>query len=344
MTDQSQADRPPHVSRARLLTGSLWIVCIGASVKPNRGKGHTRKPAAKPLATGLAFVTCTGSNTIAVVDLASLRIVREIALDGVPSRIVYDRKRSRVYVALFAANVVAAYDVTTGRIVGAFKSGDGPGAMALSDDASRLYVANTIAGTVSAIDIDGGRTVGSAIVGAHPDDVGYDARAKRLVLVNGGSGTLSLVATHDDRLVATSLRVDPSAGALAISADGTTAFVANGNAGTVSVVDLGARRLVATIEGFRQPRALAIAGERLVVAETTSASIAVVDIRTAAIVERIPVGREPLGVRASANGDRFFCVSYESGSFAIVDATHAHATRFADRLAKPRDIAIVLAT
>ncbi len=332
------------LSRARLLTGALSISCLGASPKPIRHRPYVRAVSPKPLATGLAFVTCTGSNTIAVIDLASTRVVRQIALDGVPSRIVYDGNRRRVYVALFAANVVAAHDVATGRIVGAFKTGEGPGAMALSDDASRLYVANTIAGTVSAIDLDGGRTVGTAIVGAHPDDIVFDSRTKRLVLVNGGSGTLSLVATNDDRLVATTLRVDPSATALAASADGSTAYVANGNAGTISVVDLGVRRVVATVDGLRQPRSLTIAGERLIVAEAKSASLAVIDIRTAAILERIPVGREPLAVRANVSSDRLFCVSYESGSFAIVDATHARATRFTDRLAKPRDVAIAIAT
>ena len=80
--------------------------------------------------------------------------------------------------------------------------------------------------------------------------------------------------------------------------DGARVFVSNGRAGTVSVIDTGTNKVVATVEVGKRPWNMAITpdGAKLYVANGRSNSVSVIDAKSFARLRDIPVGDTPWGV------------------------------------------------
>ncbi|MBD5634206.1 MAG: hypothetical protein IAI49_06980, partial [Candidatus Eremiobacteraeota bacterium] len=231
-----------------------------ATLKPARG--HRARPhPLRPVTTGTAYVVCSESNAVAVVDLATSRIVQYLTVGLSPSHIVLDSRRRRAYVSNFAANTISVIDLTRLEVTGEFDARTGPGALALDDGGNLLYFASVAEGTVSALDTASGGVAGSAIVGKRPIEMALDFRTGALYVVDEGVGTLSYVETRGRKLIATPLRADPSASNIALSRDGVTGYVGNAAAGTLSLLDLGARRISSTIDGLRSPQSIAVTND-----------------------------------------------------------------------------------
>jgi len=82
---------------------------------------------------------------------------------------------------------------------------------------------------------------------------------------------------------------------VAFSPDGRLAYVTEGAAGSVSVVDVAARRVIDTIVVGRRPWGIALTpdGSRLYTADGRSNTVSVIDTKTRKVVAAIPVGERP---------------------------------------------------
>jgi YVTN family beta-propeller protein len=85
---------------------------------------------------------------------------------------------------------------------------------------------------------------------------------------------------------------------LALDESGTRLWVANGRAGTVSLVDLTRDSVLASIEVGVRPWGIALTsdGDRLYTANGPSGDVAVVDTESMRVVRRVPTGELPWGV------------------------------------------------
>jgi len=82
---------------------------------------------------------------------------------------------------------------------------------------------------------------------------------------------------------------------IAFAPDGRRAYLTEGAAGTVSVVDLAARQVIDTIPVGKRPWGIALApdGHRLYTADGRSNQVSVIDTDTRKVVATIPVGDRP---------------------------------------------------
>jgi YVTN family beta-propeller protein len=106
---------------------------------------------------------------------------------------------------------------------------------------------------------------------------------------------------------------------VAITPEGVFAYVANYDAGTVSVIDTATNTVVATIPVVASPAYMAITpdGAFAYVANTTSDTVSVIDTGTNTVVATVPVGRGPIGVAITPNG-AFAYVTNAFGSLGSV--------------------------
>jgi YVTN family beta-propeller protein len=104
------------------------------------------------------FVACAGSSEVAVVDLASQRVVRRLAVPATPSGLALTHDGTHLYVTCAAARSrVCEIQVATGRIRRSFAVGHTALAPVLGPDEQRLYVCNRFDDDVSCIDLRTGR-------------------------------------------------------------------------------------------------------------------------------------------------------------------------------------------
>ncbi|MDQ3298787.1 MAG: beta-propeller fold lactonase family protein [Myxococcota bacterium] len=128
----------------------------------------------------------------------------------------------------------------------------------------------------------------------------------RVAMVNPDDGTLSVFQTSDHARLS-KIATGKSPSSVVITADGTTAFVANRADGTVvriRGIEGGTPAVDATAEVGAEPVALALSptGKRLFVAEFADSRISVIDTATMQIVQSLPVDR-PRALLVTNNAD-----------------------------------------
>lgn len=140
--------------------------------------------------------------------------------------------------------------------------------------------------------------------------------------------------------------------ALALAPDGRWLYVANRQSGTVSVLDLDARRVAAEVAVGRQVSDFAMTpdGRRLLATDEAANELIVLspDGPAVDVVRRVAVAASPVTVRVSPDGSRAFVAALWSRQVAVIDlasfAIHSIDLPFSPRLTLPlRDATLLVA-
>jgi len=131
------------------------------------------------------------------------------------------------------------------------------------------------------------------------------------------SDMTSVIDTSTNTVVAT-IPVGANPAGVAITPDGTRAYVAN-SSGTVSVIDTSTNTVVATIPVTVGAQLVAITpdGTRAYVAN--NGTVSVIDTSTNTVVATIPVGAAPIGVAITPDGTRAYVANENSNNVSVID-------------------------
>jgi YVTN family beta-propeller protein len=153
-------------------------------------------------------------------------------------------------------------------------------------------------------------TASTAATPSHSTTIALTSDEQRLVVVNREANSVSIIRVknaqgNDIGNKITEIGVGEEPRCVAIHPNDQEAYVTNGITGTVSVVNLGQRRVVATIKGFTEPRGCALTpnGTLLYVANHTAGTVSIVDTASRNIVGAVDVGRNPTALAITNNGD-----------------------------------------
>ena len=107
-----------------------------------------------------------------------------------------------------------------------------------------------------------------------------------------------------------------------VSPDGNELWVANAQDGTVSVIDVAAKKVVASLD-LEVPRANRLRftpdGKRVLISGMPA--VAIVDVASRKVVKRVPVGHGGGGIQIQPDGSRAFLACGPDGSVAVLDLT-----------------------
>ncbi|WP_433503806.1 Hsp70 family protein [Pseudonocardia halophobica] len=120
-------------------------------------------------------------------------------------------------------------------------------------------------------------------------------------------------------------------GFIALSPNGRLAYIANRNAGVLTVMDTASDKVIAVVPveaGPPQYLAFAPDGERVYVSifndQRTINLVGVLDTSTNAITSTIPVGVRPFALAVSPDGSKLYVPNHDSGTITVIDtATEA---------------------
>jgi len=257
--------------------GAFAWTTVAAGIGDSRGGvavvhlGSMSEVAMIPTCTGAAggqftadglrhYSVCSGDDQLVEIDVAKLTPSRRLALSGsgqrpcAPSAMAATTDGARIYIACRASSVVVEVDGRSWTVVRRVTVGNGPGAMALTRDGNTLAVVGTAGRAISVIDLTTGASPGGASAGV---SIGQGARFAYVKRARSATepprtdiyeiGPMILAATFFPLPQLAGTANVPSA--VAVSPDGRFAFVttvrSDGGAGTIEVLDLGARTVVA---------------------------------------------------------------------------------------------------
>jgi YVTN family beta-propeller protein len=238
-----------------------------------------------------AYVTNNFDSNISVIDTASNTVVATIPVGLAPSGITitpdatysYEQGNRHheplAYVTNAADNTVSVIDTATNKVLATIPVGQDPTGVAITSDGTQAYVTNQLDDSVSVIDTASNTVVatiqgfvipiGVAVTpdGTYGRDNGrhqsFAYVTNNVPSIDGSTfpaSAVSVINTASNKVSAT-IPVGQDPNGVAITADGTHAYVANQRDGTASVIDTAHNKVVATIRVGAGPVGVAITSD-----------------------------------------------------------------------------------
>ena len=251
---------------------------------PNQLLLPTDASTSRPL--GFLLASNTVDDSIAVVDLETLAMVRRIELGDDPDRMEIDRDGEIVAASSVEAGKVFLVSLRHGRVLRTVPGLHGPDTMVFGPDGKLLYVGHLGSAEVSVIDVASGEVVGEIPIG--PTDrppasggIGAYTAGDRMGIVDPGT----------QRLI-------PGVINLSRTSFGSRGFASHGASDTLTVIDLRTQEKVKTLVLGDVPfRTYATADSlQLISLNNGDRTISVISMRTLEEMARIPGARDMTGV------------------------------------------------
>ncbi|HEV8365463.1 MAG TPA: hypothetical protein VGQ52_18235 [Gemmatimonadaceae bacterium] len=247
------------------------------------------------------YGTQTPGNQLAVIDIASRRLVRTISLGAYtrPHGVVFmPGDESRVVVTSEATQLIVLVNIAEGKVENIIPTqATGSHMVGVTADGKRAWTANVGSGGVSEMDLAANKHVRTISVAPRVEGIAVVPNGKEVWAGSNTNGTVSIID------VASGAIVDTLTGfslpyRLAISADGRIAMICDPTANKVHVADVAQHKVIWSLEGLGSPRGVTIApdGKTAFVTLNSDRTVAVVDLTTRTILRKIAVGASPDGV------------------------------------------------
>ncbi|HMB73907.1 MAG TPA: YncE family protein [Gammaproteobacteria bacterium] len=194
------------------------------------------------------FVTMPRAGKVAVIDLETFKVVRNVDVGEMPMRAVIQPDQKYVWVGSDSASGgVTVIDTQTLEVVTNIATGAGHHELEFSIDSTRAYATNRDAGTVTIIDTAALRAIETVATGPVPISIAHSALSGSVYVADGRSGVVSVLdqSTGERRA---DIALEPGLGPMKISYDGRWGFVVNPEAGRVFIFDASTNELAQTVE------------------------------------------------------------------------------------------------
>jgi YVTN family beta-propeller protein len=280
-----------------------------------------------------AFVPLQTGSVLAV-DLTSKQVASTIRTEGAPYAIGLTRDGARGYVTDVSGQSLFALDTANGSLVKTIhlESREAPTrtpAVAVSRDGWWVYVTNAgvMDDHLAVIDAGSNKLYGvHGLAGVHPVGVAVSPGGNRvfvagckLACVDGDLLTLDAASGS----VVSSAHLPAAPVGLALSPDGSHAFMPTGLSGTVQAVNLADGAMTA-ISVDDEPLGIDVDPRGIFVYVTRygASKVSVIDARTNAVVATVPVANEPRSIAVSPDG-KFAYVTHSSPVLTVIDTQRA---------------------
>lgn len=243
-----------------------------------------------------------GAGAVWAIDTASNAVVAKVPVGMHPAHVVVAQDGHYAYVTNGGENTVSVVDTSALRVVETIPVGASPHGMRISPDGKQAWVANLKGGTISVIDAETRKQIAQIAVGKGPAQVGFTPDG-RLGFVSLSDENQVVVIDAVSRKVMRKVSVGMVPIQLYATPDSLLLVVANqgtrkkpGN--TVSIIDLGTFKAMATVETGRGAHGVVIDrdGRHAFVTNTDANTVSVLDVVERKIIATVPVGRGPNGV------------------------------------------------
>jgi YVTN family beta-propeller protein len=269
------------------------------------------------------------ASSLSVVDLVARTALPPIDLGALTRPHGITLADGKIYFSAEGAKVVARYDPATRRVDWVVGTGqDRTHMVIVSSDRKLIFTTNVSSATVSMLEEravgrrGGGPPPGAAAPataspGAPPPGAAPPGAAGRGQAGRGGFVPFPTTDWH-----VTTIPVGAGAEGYDLSPDGRELWVANAQAGTVSVIDVAAKKVSETLTvAFRSANRLKFTpdGKYVFISDLGGTDVIVMDAATRKEVKRVNVGGGAAGIQMSADGARAFAAVGSRNGVAIID-------------------------
>jgi YVTN family beta-propeller protein len=264
----------------------------------------------------LVYAVMDGSNSVAVIDLASGTVVDRYSVEGDPHGGAITPDGRFIYTASMDSKSVDVLDTRNGATVGTIDVGSISHHVAVSPDGRFVYVA---ADQVVVIDTSHNEIVARIASKDPPFDLAFTPDG-RLLYVLGMGSSVAVIDPSRNEVIDTIRMIGQSVmGHLAFRPDGKELYVTNDADDMVSIIDAQRNKPVVSIRVGEGPHGVAstAGGRYVLVANRGGTTVSVIDTRIREVVATREVGERPEHVTGTPDG-QIMLVSINTGSNRIL--------------------------
>ncbi len=211
-------------------------------------------------AGNIAFVTLNQESAVAVVDLRSRKVLRKISTGDHPHGMRMSTDGRRIYVANQGSDSVSVIDVQRRVEIARIAVGGSPVQVAVAPNGRIVYATLAPQNAVVAIDVQKGRVLRRLTVGRYPIQLSITPDGRTLVIANHGTperpDDRAAIVNTATMTVSAFVHTGLGPHGVAIDPSGRHAAVTSELAGTVSLIDIPTRRVVANYPTGNDPNGL----------------------------------------------------------------------------------------
>jgi YVTN family beta-propeller protein len=249
-------------------------------------------------------------NTLAVLDLVAHRALPSIDLGPLRGPHGLTFVGGKTWFTAEAAKSIGRYDPATGKVDWILGTGQNRTHMIyVSNDQQRIITTNVSSGTVSIMELEALHMPGPPPGAMRPPGGGPRP--------DGPGGPMPRKDWNE-----TVVRVGNGSEGFDISPDQRELWVANAQDGTISVIDIAAKKVVETIQAnVRGANRLKFTpdGKRVLVSTLGGPDLVVLDTAARQQIKRVPVGHGAAGIVVEPSGARAFVACTPDNYVAVID-------------------------
>jgi YVTN family beta-propeller protein len=249
-------------------------------------------------------------NTLAVLDLVARRTLPSIDLGPLRGPHGLTFVGGKTWFTAEAAKAIGRYDPATRKVDWILGTGQNRTHMIyVSDDQQRILTTNVSSGTVSLIELETLHMPGPPPGAMRPPN-------------NQPGGPPQGRPMPRKDWNETVIRVGNGSEGFDVSPDHREAWVANAQDGTISVIDIAAKKVIQTLQAnVRGANRLKFTpdGKRVLVSSLGGPDLVVLDAATRREIKRIPIGHGAAGIVIQPDGTRAFVACSPDNYVAVID-------------------------
>ena len=289
-----------------------------------------------PATAGEIWISNEKDDTLSVIDIETLEVVRTIPTGERPRGITFSGDYSVLYICASDSDAVQVMDPVSGEILHDLPSGEDPEQFVLHPNGRHLYIANEDDAITTVVDTETREVIAQINVGIEPEGMAVSPSGKIAITTSETTNMAHWIDTETRELFANTL-VDSRPRHAEFVKDGTELWVSSEIGGTITVFDVATQAEKAKIEfevsGVHPDRVQPVGFEFTAGDETAfvalgpSNHVAVVNAQTYEVEDYILVGRRVWHM--AFNGDRsmLFTTNGVSGDVTVIDVADRKAIK-----------------
>ncbi len=291
---------------------------------------------AAPALADEIWVTNEKDDTISVIDIDTLEVVRTIPTGERPRGITFSKDHSVVYICASDSDAVQVMDPETGEILHDLPSGEDPEQFVLHPDNRRLYIANEDDAITTVVDTETRKVIAQIDVGIEPEGMAVSPDGTIAITTSETTNMAHWIDTESEQLFANTL-VDSRPRHAEFVKHGTELWVSSEIGGTITVFDVATQaekgKIRFEIQGVHPDRVQPVGFEltedekTAFVALGPSNHLAVINADTFEVEDYILVGRRVWHMEFNADKSLLFTTNGVSGDVTVVDVAKRKAIK-----------------
>ncbi|MBT7950952.1 MAG: PQQ-dependent catabolism-associated beta-propeller protein [Gammaproteobacteria bacterium] len=245
------------------------------------------------------YVAVSEENLIAVVDPASLKILRRFKSGSDPETFAV-HPNGNIYISNEDDAKATVFNPATGEQVAEIPVGLEPEGVAISPDGKKVIVTSESTNMLHVIAVPEHIIVANVLVGARPRSAVFNSSGKLAYATSEISGEVKKVDMESYKILSKAKIADEKAKPkdILLSKDESTVYVAGGRSNQVLVMDADKMELIKGIPVGKRVWGLAMSrdGKRIFTTDGVSGTVSVIDTDSNKRIKTIEVGKFPWGV------------------------------------------------